>query len=102
MACSCGISSRRFMMPKSFELEITKELEAASAALMPALKRVKSAISKLNPEKTPPGALADLLYTLNGMGRQLAALAAPFSDVVEPKTKEIEEHFINTLAVGEA
>lgn len=84
------------------DVDVSKELTEASKALAPALKRLKARLAKLDPAKQQPGALADLLYGLEQLAKQLGTLAAPFTDVVQPKIKEVEDHFINTLAVGEA
>lgn len=83
------------------KLDITTELAAADKALAPALKRVKAALAKVDVEKLPTGALADLLYALRNFTKPLSTLLAGFDEVVDPKAKELEEHFIKTLAVGE-
>lgn len=89
-------------MPKAPDVDITKELAAAGKALAPAVKRLNTALRSLNPAKLPAGALADLLYDLRALGKQLGTLSAPFTDALEPRVKEIEEHFVQTLAVGES
>ncbi len=83
------------------DLTIAAELAAATKALAPALKRLKAATAKMTPEKMKPGALADALYEMEQVSKQLKVLSAPFDDVLDPKIKEVEEHFIRTLEVGE-
>ncbi len=83
------------------DLTIAAELAAATKALTPALRRLKAAAAKMAPEKMKPGALADALYEMEQISKQLKVLSAPFDDVLDPKIKEVEEHFIRTLEVGE-
>ena len=87
-------------MPQAIDVDISREVTAAGRALEPAIKRLK-ALARLNPSKLKPGALADLLYGLEQLTKQVAVLAAPISDIVGPKVKEVEDHFINILPVGE-
>ena len=81
---------------------ITKEVMAAMRVLAPASKRLKAALGKLDPAKLPSGAAADLLYELRSVSRQVPSLDAPFSDVIVPAIKTLEEHFIQTLAADDA
>jgi hypothetical protein len=78
------------------------EIAAASKALAPAVKRLAKAVGSLDPMKLPQGAVTDLLYDLRGVGKLLSTLIAPFEDVLTPAVKMLEEHFVNTLAVGES
>jgi hypothetical protein len=78
------------------------ELELAIKALKPALTRLVKATKGLDPKRVPVGRLADLLYDLRSVGRCFNSITAPFDDVVGPAIKAIEEHFIDSLAVGES
>lgn len=90
-------------MPKAApSLDVTKEVQAASKALAPALKRLITTLKKFDPAALPIGALSDALYDLKQLGKQLAAVAAPFDDVLAPVVKATEEFFIQKLAVGES
>jgi hypothetical protein len=82
-------------------VDASKELRAAERALAPALARFKKAAA-VDPAKVKAGALTDYLYALHQADKQLAALTAPFDDVLGPTVKAIEDHFIKTLAVGES
>jgi len=84
------------------DVSILKELGVANKALAPAVKRLTLILSKLDPKKLPVGSLADLLYDLEQVGKQLSSLSAPFIDVLGPSIKVVETHFIDTLAVGES
>jgi hypothetical protein len=77
-------------------------LEAASKALLPAFKRIQKALTGLDPNKLPAGSLSDFLYELRDLPKLLANLTAPFGDLIPEKIKELEEHFVKTLTVGEA
>lgn len=89
-------------MPTALKLEITPELTAAQKALSPAVKRLTKMLSKFAAGDLPVGALADTLYDLKQLGKLLNTLTAPFDDLVLPSVKQAEEHFVQTLAVGEA
>ena len=82
--------------------DIMAEVQTASKALAPAVKRLTKALSGLSPEKLPVGAVADLLYDLKQVARLVPALSAPFDDLLTPVIKAVEEHFVQTLAVGES
>ena len=84
------------------KVDITAELEAATKALAPALKRLTKAVAALDPAGMPVGSLADLLYDLRLLGKQLKAPTAAFDDLLAPVLKLVEEHFIQTLSVGES
>lgn len=83
-------------------VSINTELEAASKALDPAIKRLKKDLAKLDLKKLPGGAVADLLYDLRAVKSMLNALTKPLEEVLDPCCKEIEEHFIQTLEIGES
>jgi hypothetical protein len=83
-------------------VDTSTELAAAAKALAPAVARMKKAMAAVDPKGLPIGALADLLYDLRQLGKQHKALIAPFDDLVEPVIKAVEEHFVQTLAVGES
>jgi hypothetical protein len=83
-------------------VSVDAELRAALKALTPASKRLAKALGMLDPSRLQFGAAADLLYELRGLGKQLGALSAPFDDVLGPAIKALEEHFVNSLKVGEA
>ena len=89
-------------MPSAPKIDLIAEVQAAQKVLAPAIKRLAKVLTKLDPEKIPIGALADLLYDLRQTGKLLATLQAPFGDVLEPAIKLVEEHFVQKLAVGEA
>lgn len=84
------------------DVSIVAEVEAASKALAPAVKRLTKALAKLEPKNYPTGAVADMLYALRAASKQLGTLSAPFDDVLGPAVKQLEDYFINTLAVGES
>lgn len=83
-------------------IDITKEVQTAEKALTPALRRLKTALCKLDPAKLPQGALSDLLYDLRATMKMVPALAAAFDDVLRPAEKTIEDHIIATLKIGES
>lgn len=86
-------------------ISILSEVETASRALAPALKRLTKALGKLKLEElvlNSPGAAADLLYDLRQTSKLVPNLSAPFDDVLEPHIKSLEEHFIQRLEAGEA
>lgn len=90
------------MPVKTFAVDISKELKAATGALQPAAKRLTTLLAKLDPAKIPAGAASDLLYDLRQAVKQLGGVTAAVDDVVTPAVKMLEEHFINTLAADEA
>lgn len=90
------------MPSRTPSLDVTKEVVAASKALAPAVKRIGKALQNLDPSAIPNGSLADFLYDLKDLQKQLNVLIAPFADVLPSTTKAVEEHFIATLAVGES
>jgi len=77
-------------------------VQAAIKALAPALKRLSGPLSKLDPAKLPMGQVADLLYDLRQSAKLLTTTVAGFDDVIPPAIKALEEHFIQSLKVGEA
>lgn len=89
-------------MPPAFSLDITPEVQAAQKALTPAVKRLTKILQKFAPSKIPIGAVADALYDLKQLTKVLNTLTAPFDDLLLPSVKTTEEHFVQTLAVGES
>jgi hypothetical protein len=87
---------------KAPNVDIAKEVAAAAKALAPAAKRLASALQKLDPEKLPFGAASDLLYQLRAVVAMVPNLNQPFDDVLSPAIKTLNDHFINSLAVGES
>lgn len=83
-------------------LDIAPEMTAAQKALSPAVKRLSKILEKFAADKLPVGAVADALYDLKQLGKVLAALTAPFDDLLLPSVKSTEEHFVQTLKVGES
>jgi CBS-domain-containing membrane protein len=90
------------MPVKTFAVDISKELKAATGALQPAAKRLTTLLAKLDPAKIPAGAASDLLYDLRQAVKQLGGVTAAVDDVVSPAVKLLEEHFVDTLAADEA
>jgi hypothetical protein len=87
---------------KALDLDVSQEVAAAAKALAPAAKRITAAMKKLDPGKLPVGALADTLYEMRQLGKVLNTLTAPFDDVMPDALKAVEEHFVQTLRVGES
>ena len=87
---------------KAPNLDISKEVALATKALAPAAKRLEKALAGLKPEQLPTGALADCLYDLKGLSKLLSSITAPFDDFLPATVKTVEDHFVNTLAVGES
>lgn len=94
--------SRHSTTSSAPRLELTVEVGAAAKALAPAVKRLEKALKKLDPKGLPIGALSDMLYDLRALGKLPQSLATPFDDLLAPVIKQVEEHFIQTLAVGES
>ena len=90
------------MPTKAPNLDISREVALATKALVPAAKRLEKALAGLDPEKLPTGALADALYDLKGLSKLLSSITAPFDDFLPATVKAVEDHFVNTLAVGES
>jgi hypothetical protein len=90
------------MAQPTLKLDIVPEVTAASKALAPAVKRLNKVLEKLDYDKLPIGSIADSLYDLKQLTKMLNTLTAPFDDLVLPSVKATEEHFIQTLAVGES
>ncbi len=90
------------MVKTAPKVDISTEVAAATKALLPAAKRLAKAFTGLDPKALPIGAVSDLLYDMKQVSKLLGSLSAPFSDVVDPAIKAFEEHFVQTLAVGEA
>lgn len=84
------------------KLDIMPEVTAAQKALSPAVKRLTKILEKFAADKLPVGAVADTLYDLKQLSKILNALTSPFDDLLLPSVKTTEEHFIQTLAVGES
>lgn len=94
-------------MPKQAtpSTNIEEEVLAAAKALKPAVVRLTKALKGLTPEKLeklPVGAVSDLLYDLRQVSKMVPNLNAPFSDVLDPALKQLEDHFIMQLKVGES
>ncbi len=87
---------------KTVSVDVAAEVVVASKTLAPAVKRLKKVLDTLDPAKLPVGAAADLLYDLRQTAKMLSALSAPFDDAIGPAAKLLEEHFVQTLKVGEA
>ena len=87
---------------KAPNVDIVKEVAAAAKALAPAAKRLTAALQRLDPKKLPFGAASDLLYQLRAVVAMVPNLNQPFDDVLAPAIKLLNEHFINSLAVGES
>jgi hypothetical protein len=83
-------------------VDIAKEVALATKALEPARKRLEKALNSLNPEKLAVGSLADFLYDVKQTSKLLASITAGFDDFLPAAVKATEEHFVNTLAVGES
>lgn len=89
-------------MPSAFNLDITPEVQAAGKALSPAVKRLTKILQKLTPGSMPMGTVADALYDLKQLTKVLNTLTAPFDDLLLPSVKSTEEHFVQTLKLGES
>jgi len=92
-------------MPNKIKLppvDLAKEVRAAQKAMKPAVTRLTQVLRKFDPKKAAVGALADFLYDLRIAERSLAVITAPVTDLTAPMIKLIEEHFVNSLPVGEA
>lgn len=89
-------------MASAPKIDIAAEIGAASKALGPAIKRLTKALAKLDPSKLPIGSVSDMLYELRQVSKLPKSLAAPFDDLLDPIIKQVEEHFVKTLAVGES
>ena len=87
---------------KAPSVAIVEEIKAASKALAPAVRRLEKALKGFDPATLPVGALVDLLYALRQTAQLPKTLVAPFDDLLGPIEKAVQEHFINTLAVGES
>ena len=87
---------------KAPNLDISREVALATKALAPAAKRLEKVLAGLDPVKLPTGALADALYDLKALGKLLSSITAPFDDFLPATVKAVEDHFVNTLAVGES
>jgi hypothetical protein len=83
-------------------VDISGELQVASKALAPAVKRLTKALAQLDPSTLPAGAVSDLLYDLRQTTKQAAGLAGGLDDALKPAVKALEEHFIQTLKADEA
>lgn len=89
-------------MRKAPNVGVLTELQAAQKALAPAVRRLIKALGSLAPESLPSGALADLLYDLRATLSLLGSVARPAEEPITIAIKAIEEHFVQTLAVGES
>ena len=83
-------------------VDISKEVQAAAKALAPALVRLTKALTGLDPQDYAVGTVCDLLGELNDVAKMVPNLNAQFNDILDPTIKALDEHFIKTLAVGEA
>lgn len=83
-------------------IAVVKEIEAASKALEPAVRRIKKALTDFDPAKLTAGSLSDFLYDLIQLQKQFNVLTDPFEDVLKVTKKSIDDHFIRTLAVGDS
>lgn len=83
-------------------LTVTTEVEAAAKALAPAVKRITKSLRDLDVTKLPIGGLADLLYELRQLGKVFGTLSAPLDDLLPDTIKMVEDHFIQTLMVGDS
>jgi len=82
-------------------VDVAREAQAAAKALAPALARLRKAAA-VDLGKVPQGALADWLYDLRQAKATLSTVTAAFDDVLPPVIKAVDDHFIETLKVGEA
>jgi hypothetical protein len=92
-------------MPKAIsapDVDIAKELITAAKALAPAVKRLEAIMKKLDPKKLPIGSVSDLLYDLRDLRQMVGVLTDPLTEVIGPAIKTLEEHFIQTLTIGES
>lgn len=87
---------------QALNLDITAEVAEATKAIAPALKRLTKTLTNLQPKELPVGALSDLLYDMRQMGKLLNTIQVPFTDIIDPTIKLVEEHFIQTLEASEA
>lgn len=87
---------------KAPSVAILEEIKAASKALAPAIRRLEKAFKDFDPATVPVGALVDLLYAVRQAAQLPKTLVTPFDDILSPLEKAVQEHFINTLAVGES
>ncbi len=84
-------------------VDVGKEIAAALKALDPAAKRLKKALAALDPASLPVGAAVDLLYQVRAARAALGNLTKPIcEDLLKPAEDTLEEHFIQTLEVGES
>lgn len=84
------------------QVDITKEIAAAQKALVPAVRKLKKLL-ELKPKDMPVGKVADTLYVLRELKSVIGKLTNPLTeDILGPVVKNLEDHFIMTLAVGEA
>lgn len=83
-------------------VDITKEVQAAAKSLAPAIARLNKALTGLNPSEYAVGTVCDMLGELNDVAKLVPNLNAQFHDILDPTIKVLEEHFVKTLAVGEA
>jgi hypothetical protein len=84
------------------KLDISAQVEAASKALAPAVKNLTKALAAMDPAGLPVGSLVDALYDLRQLSKVLASITKPLDELIDPKVKQVEDHFIQTLAVGES
>ena len=87
---------------KAPNIDIAKEVAAAAKALEPARRRLEKSLGAMRPDQVPPGALADFLYDLKQTARLLESVVKPFDDFLPGAIRATEDHFVNSLAVGEA
>jgi len=82
-------------------VDVNREVMVAERALRPALARLKK-VAKIDLGKIKLGALADHLYDLRAAKAALNGITVAFDEVLPVAIKNLEEHFISTLAVGES
>lgn len=89
-------------MAQAPKVDVLVEVTAASKVLAPAVKRLTKALAKLDLKGMPIGATSDMLYDLRQLTKLLGTLSAPFEDLLTPVIRQVEDHFVSTLAVGES
>jgi len=81
--------------------QIQHLLVAAHEVIELAVKPLKKYMN-FDLSRMPVGAAADLLFDIRALRQQLGQLTAPLEELLEPAAKRIEQHFVDTLAVGES
>jgi hypothetical protein len=70
--------------------------------MLPAIKRLRKTLAVFDPSKLPIGAVADLMYSVRETKAVLGRLTEPLTELLCPLEKLLEEHFVQTLKVGES